>query len=104
VGFAIVLVAGEATSTIGLILLIVLPIVLALAVLIYAEEIHRIMFYALHYTLMIPTFVNILPIYAITQTDDLSWGTRPGHDASEIKSIYQAKKTWYILVYIVSNV
>ena len=76
-------------DTIVIVFILITPGLLVFSALVYGEALHKIPFYAVHYLLMMPTYVNILSIYSITQTDDLTWGTRPGSSQHhEIKDLY----------------
>jgi hypothetical protein len=88
VGIAIVFAFGLVGSDAGLALLIGIPCVVIIAVLLYTEDICLIILYAIHYILMMPTVVNILPFYAITQTDSINWGKSPGQDVSDVINLY----------------
>ena len=81
--------------------------IMAIACVLYGEEYIKITLAAFAYVAMLPTYINVLSVYAICQTDDISWGTRGGA-ASEAQTnlgkSFSALKTWYMLFYVTCNV
>lgn len=57
------------------------------------------------YIYYLPTYINILQIYAICQTDDVSWGTRTDGEKKSNSRIqeFKYKKVLYLVAYVLSN-
>lgn len=61
---------------------------------------------AFPYLYYIPTYINILQIYAICKTDDVSWGTRISGDQSKYDKKaedFKYKKFVYLVLYVFCN-
>ena len=57
-----------------------------------------------------PTYVNIISIYAISNIDDISWGTRASNAVNNItqkekktKEEYQDYKAWFLVIWSLVN-
>ena len=89
-----------------LVILVIVPSTLALSLLIYdISGACNYLKYSFFYVYYIPTYVNILQIYSICKTDDLTWGTR-GNNAEGFNSKYELfkyKKFFYLITYVFCN-
>lgn len=80
---------------------------MAIAAFLYGEEYFKIALAAIGYVGMLPTYINVLSVYAICQTDDISWGTRGGATSeaqTNLGKSFSALKTWYLLFFVTCNV
>ena len=80
---------------------------MAIASFLYGEEYFKIAFASIGYVGMLPTYINVLSVYAICQTDDISWGTRGGATSeaqTNLGKSFSALKTWYLLFFVTCNV
>jgi len=77
--------------------------VMSLAVLIYCEDLRKMFVFSLWYSLMTPTYINVLMVFALCRTDDLTWGTRGNSANSSTKDLYSAQKTKYLVLYATCN-
>jgi cellulose synthase/poly-beta-1,6-N-acetylglucosamine synthase-like glycosyltransferase len=98
-----VLIAVGFESEVYLIVIIIVPCTLILSLMLYdPSSICKYALCALPYAYYIPTYVNILQIYAICKTDDVSWGTR-GNDYNSKHEAFKYKKFFYLIAYVLSN-
>ena len=103
------LIARKFESTLTYYVIIIVPLVLIFSVLLYdPRTILTIAKCAPYYVYYIPTYINILQIYAICKTDDLSWGTRkaPNKQKSmenEKFDKFKYKKVLYLIAYAITN-
>lgn len=78
-------------------------VAMALAVLIYYEDYRKLTLFSLYYLLMMPTYVNVLAVFALCKTDDLTWGTRGSARNASSKDKYSSQKTKYLVFYVTCN-
>jgi hypothetical protein len=86
---------------------LVIVVIMAIGAFLYGEEYFKIAIAAVGYVGMLPTYINILSVYAICQTDDISWGTRGGAETeaqTNLGKSFSSLKTWYLLFFVTSNV
>lgn len=79
----------------------------ALALALYCEDWVYVVACFPFYVLMMPVYVNILSVYAICKTDDLTWGTRrtSSEFSPDTLSLHFARlKSLYLLIYLLLNV
>ena len=101
-----VLIAVGFENSVYLIVLIIVPCTLVLSLLIYDfRSIKNYALCAIPYVYYIPTYINILQIYAICKTDDVSWGTRgdPNKDYNSKFENFKYKKFFYLITYVFCN-
>ena len=79
--------------------------IMGLAILCYWENFFTILVFGVHYILLTPTYINILTVYAICKTDDVSWGTR-GKDekGNSQQDEFMWKKTVFLAIFVACNV
>ena len=77
--------------------------VMSLAVLIYCEDLRKMCLFSLWYSIITPTYINVLMVFALCRTDDLTWGTRGNSSNSSTKDLYSAQKTKYLILYAICN-
>jgi len=80
-----------------------LLVILWLAACFYGEEYLKMAVSAPAYISLLPFYINVLAVFAICKTDDVSWGAQGGEVKNTEKS-FSRLKTWYLLFYIVCNV
>jgi hypothetical protein len=66
------------------------------------------------YIFMIPTFINIFQVYAMSNLHDISWGNRPtngieavaigGQNQMKIKEDYMVFRAYFLYLWLVINV
>ena len=80
-------------------------VVMGVAILCYWENFFTMLVFGFHYVLLTPTYVNILTVFAICKTDDVSWGTR-GKDekGTSQQDEFNWKKTVFLAVFVGCNV
>lgn len=87
--------------------IILVPTILILSLIIFdCKEVCMYLKCAFPYVYYIPTYINILQIYAICKTDDVSWGTRINGDQSKYDQkaeSFKYKKFVYLVLYIFCN-
>jgi cellulose synthase/poly-beta-1,6-N-acetylglucosamine synthase-like glycosyltransferase len=101
-----VLIAVGFENSVYLIVLIIVPCTLVISLLMYdCRSIKNYAICAFPYVYYIPTYINILQIYAICKTDDVSWGTRgdPENDYNSKFENFKYKKFFYLITYVISN-
>ena len=89
------------------------PGLIILSLTIYApSDILKYLKYFPSYFLYISSYINILQIYAICKTDDITWGTRNNQDDKNTKKTYKKsqkfqnfkyKKFIYLILYVFTN-
>ena len=79
--------------------------VMALAIVCYWENFFTMLIFAFYYTLLMPTYINILMVYAVCKTDDVTWGTR-GKDekGSSLQDEFNLKKTIFLVFFAACNI
>lgn len=79
--------------------------VMGMAILCYWENFFTMLIFGVHYILLTPTYINILTVFAICKTDDVSWGTR-GKDekGSSQQDEFNWKKTVFLAIFVACNV
>jgi chitin synthase len=79
--------------------------VIAIAILCYWESFFTILLFSMHYLLLTPTYINILTVFAMCRTDDVSWGTRGKElKGKSLHDDFSYKKTLCLLIFLASNV
>ena len=78
-------------------------IIMLVAAFCYGEEYFKLAVASPAYVALLPSYINILGVFAACKTDDISWGTRGAEESSTQKS-FSRLKTWYLLFYIICNV
>jgi chitin synthase len=80
-------------------------LIMGLAIVCYWENFFTMLVFGVHYILLTPTYINILTVFAICKTDDVSWGTR-GKDekGSSQQDDFNWKKTVFLAIFVACNV
>lgn len=79
--------------------------VMAIAIVCYWENFFTMVIFAIYYSLLMPTYINILMVFAVCKTDDVSWGTR-GKDekGSSLQDEFNWKKTVFLTIFAGCNI
>lgn len=89
-----------------LIILIIVPCTLIISLLLFdIRGIFKYFKYSFYYIYYIPTYVNILQIYSICKTDDVTWGTRDDNNKeyNSKQELFKYKKFFYLILYVLCN-
>jgi len=79
-------------------------LIIGLAILCYWDNFCTMLVFGLHYLLLSPTYINILTVFALCKTDDLSWGTRgPDSKTNNKQDEFNKKKTFFLVFFIGCN-
>lgn len=79
--------------------------VIALAILCYWENFFTIMLFSVYYIALTPTYINILTVFAMCRTDDVSWGTRGKEsEGKSLQDDFSYKKMVCLVIFLTSNV
>lgn len=100
-----VIIAVGFSSVAYITIIIIVPCTLVLSLLLYdPTSIWTYLKCCPYYIYYIPTYINILQIYSICKTDDVSWGTRgnSGHYNTKYEA-FKYKKFLYLLTYVLCN-
>ena len=97
---------GELENELAFYGIIVVPISIFLSILIYGEDYCKIAINSIPYILMIPVYINILMVFSISRTDDITWGTRhiTGNEVDTQTVEYQLKKVFYMFFFVICNI
>ena len=78
---------------------------MAVAVVCYWENFFTMLIFSFYYTLLMPTYINILMVFAVCKTDDVTWGTR-GKDekGSSLQDQFNWKKTVFLALFAGCNI
>ena len=83
---------------------IFVPAGLFYCMLIYGEDYWGLLVNLVPYVLMIPSYINILIVFSISKTDDVTWGTRStSYDSKGVSTGFKLKKVAYLFVFVVCN-
>lgn len=79
--------------------------VMAVAIVCYWENFFTMLIFAIYYALLMPTYINILMVFAVCKTDDVSWGTRGKDDkGSSLQDEFNWKKTVFLTIFAGCNI
>jgi cellulose synthase/poly-beta-1,6-N-acetylglucosamine synthase-like glycosyltransferase len=79
--------------------------IMGLAIICYWENFLIMLVFGVHYILLTPTYINILSVFAMCRTDDVTWGTRGKEEkGSSNQDIFKWKKTLFLAIYAVCNI
>ena len=94
-------------------IVVVVPALIITSLTIYApSDILKCLLYSPAYFLYISSYINILQIYAICKTDDITWGTRKNQENQNKEKKYKKslkfqyfkyKKLMYLLLFVFCN-
>ena len=107
------LIMNEFSSAYSKYIIIFLPVAIICSVIIYApSDTLKCFKFLPAYFYYIPAYINILQIYAICKTDDISWGTLKSPDDTDLGKInkksnkfhnFKFKKLLYLITYVLCN-
>ena len=94
------------SSKISYFLIVVVPCACCLSLIMHdPSDIMRYAMYLPAYFYYIPSYINILQIYSICKTDDISWGTQKEAESHQSLKLQQFKykKVLYLILYVLTN-
>ena len=101
-----ILISVGFSSSISYFLIVIVPSTCCLSLIMHnPRDIKQYVMYLPVYFYYIPTYINILQIYSICKTDDVSWGTcKEGEsDLSITTQKFKYKKVLYLIIYVLTN-